>query len=158
MKRFLLSMLLIVLLCLSGCREKTDYTGYYNYTGEDTGYSAYKVSIHITQDEKGVYNIDIKDGDYATDITMPGTLLEFGNKYRGSITYDGEFRQGKIYSFVAGPSEFPDLVSFYDGDILVDLQFDGNRLLYRNSKSLGITDKDKFEDSPFIECEKVVAD
>jgi hypothetical protein len=158
MKKLILPILLISIICFSSCGKKIDYTGYYNYTGENNGFSEYKVSIHITQDENGVYTIAIKDGDYATDVILIDNQYEFGNKYHGSFTYDGDFRQKKTYSFIADPSDYPDLEFSYDSDIMVDLQFNGNILFYRNSKSLGITGKDEFKKYDFIQCDKVIVD
>lgn len=160
MKKFLLLITLLSIIFLFGCGKKIDYTGYYNYVGEDNGYSEYCVGIHITKDKNGIYTIAIKDGDFATDCILYDNRYDgYGDKYRGSFTYDGDFRQGKTFSFVVGPSEFHYTGEIpYNSDIMVDLRFKGNKLFYKNSKSLNITDKKAFKNSNFIECDKVVAD
>ncbi len=155
MKKLLLILLLLVFFT-SGCEKRIDYTGYYNYVGESTGYEEYLVNIHIEKDDKNIYTITIKDGTRALDNFIPDSEYEYyGNKYRGSFTYDGKFKQNKKYSFIVGPSEFPDFNMSYNSDIMVELLFDGNKLLYKNSKSLNIIDKDEFEKYDSIELIKV---
>jgi hypothetical protein len=158
MKKIFLIFLLFIIIN-SGCGKKIDYTGFYNYVGENNGYSEYRVNIHIEKEDKDIYTITIKDGDYAVDnILIDNKYDYYGNKYRGTFTYDGEFKQNKKYSFIVGPSEFPDIEMTYNTDIIVELLFDENKLLYKNSKSLNIIDKDEFKKHDFTEMIKVVND